>query len=177
MHTSTLSLLLYLCALVLGSVFDNFWKLSTEKLTDLFKRRNHWTVISELCYLNTGWWSGPFSRILRKLLIRVCYTFVPCLLVQFGVIFCLMLFTFAFSALMLLVGHPACRVMGAGVVVYLERGADLHIIQLMSLPLTVSCFSKIQIGFTFLAPAYPGSPAQRAIKRCVCVCVLFTYVC
>jgi len=66
---------------------------------------------------------------------------------------------------------------GAGVVVYLERGADLHIVQLMSLPLTVSCFSKIQIGFTFLAPAYPGSPAQRAIKRCVCVCVCVIYIC
>jgi len=35
----------------------------------------------------------------------------------------------------------------------------------MPLPLTVSCFSKIQIGFTFLVPAYPGSPGQRAVKR------------
>jgi len=42
--------------------------------------------------------------------------------------------------------------------------------QLMPLPLTVSCFSKIQIGFTFLVPAHPGSPGQRAVKR-VCVCV------
>jgi len=42
----------------------------------------------------------------------------------------------------------------------------------MPLPLTVSCFSKIQIGFTFLVPAHPGSPGQRAVKRlCVCVCV------
>jgi len=41
---------------------------------------------------------------------------------------------------------------------------------LMPLPLTVSCFSKIQIGFTFLLPAYPGSPGQRAVKQ-VCVCV------
>jgi len=47
----------------------------------------------------------------------------------------------------------------------LERGADLHMAQLMLLPLTVSCFSKIQIGFTFLVLAYPGSPGQRAIKR------------
>jgi len=43
--------------------------------------------------------------------------------------------------------------------------------QRIPLPLTVSCFSKIQIGFTFLVPAYPGSPGQRAIKR-VCVCYL-----
>ena len=44
--------------------------------------------------------------------------------------------------------------------------------QLMPLPLTVSCFSKIQIGYTFLVPAHPGCPGQRAVKRlCVCVCV------
>ena len=47
---------------------------------------------------------------------------------------------------------------GAGVVISLERGATLHMAQLMPLPLTVSCFSKIQIGFTFLVPVYPGSP-------------------
>ena len=41
---------------------------------------------------------------------------------------------------------------------------------LMPLPLTVSCFSKIRVGFTFLVPAYPGSPGQRAVKR---VFVLF----
>jgi len=40
----------------------------------------------------------------------------------------------------------------------------------MPLPLTISCSSKIQIGFTFLVPAHPGSPGQRAVKR-VCVCV------
>jgi len=48
----------------------------------------------------------------------------------------------------------------------------LHVTQLMPLPLTVSCFSKIQIGFTFLVPAHLSSPGQRADKRvCVCVCV------
>ena len=53
----------------------------------------------------------------------------------------------------------------------LELGADLHMAQLMPLLLTVSCFSKIQIGFAFLVPAHPGSPGKRAIKRvCVCVC-------
>ena len=62
-------------------------------------------------------------------------------------------------------------------VIYLERGADLHLVQLMPLPLTVSCFSKIQIGFTFLVPAHPGSPGQRAVKCvCVCVCVCVTYI-
>ena len=57
-------------------------------------------------------------------------------------------------------------------VICLERGADLHTAQLMPLPLTVSCISKIQIDFAFLVPAHPGSPGQRAVKRvCVCVCV------
>ena len=53
----------------------------------------------------------------------------------------------------------------------LERSADLHIAQLMPLPLTASCFSKIQIG-TFLVPAHLGSPGQRAVKR-VCVCTVY----
>jgi len=56
----------------------------------------------------------------------------------------------AFSALTLLAGlqegHPACK------------------------KTVVGCFSKIQIGFTFLVQAHPGSPGQRAIKR-VCACV------
>ena len=77
---------------------------------------------------------------------------------------------------------------GAGVVICLERGADLHMAQLMPLPLTVSCFSKIQIGVTFLVPAHPGSPGKSAVKR-VCVsmhvlcivlaaaCALYLYVC
>jgi len=89
---------------------------------------------------------------------------------------------FAFSALMLLVGqqdgHPACKKTewwGAGVVICLERGADLHIAMLMPVPLTVSCFSEIQIGFTFLVAAHPGSPRKRAIKW-VCVCVMFVHV-
>jgi len=67
----------------------------------------------------------------------------------------------------------------AGVVICLQRGADLHMAQLMPLPLplTVSCFSKIQIGFTFLVLADMGSPRKRAIKLvyvrvCVFVCVL-----
>jgi len=57
------------------------------------------------------------------------------------------------------------------VVICLERGADLHMAQLMLLPITVSCSNKIQIGFTFLVLAYSGSHGQRAVKR-VCVCVL-----
>ena len=49
-------------------------------------------------------------------------------------------------------------------VICLERGADLHMAQQMPLPLTVSCSGKIQIGFTFLVPAYPGCPGKEAVK-------------
>ena len=67
---------------------------------------------------------------------------------------------------------------GAGVVICLERGWDLHMAQLMPLPLTVSCFSKIQTGFTFLVPARrvvaERGPGRRVcyyylkVLRCVC---------
>jgi len=80
---------------------------------------------------------------------------------------------YAFSALTLLLGWQEghlvfknCVVM----VIWLESGADLHIAQLMPLPLTVLHFSKIQVGFIFLVPAYLGSIGKRAVKR-VCVCV------
>jgi len=53
---------------------------------------------------------------------------------------------------------------GAGMVICLERGADLHMAQLMPLPLTVICFSKIQIGFTFLVLTHLGSAGQRVVK-------------
>jgi len=59
---------------------------------------------------------------------------------------------------------------GAGMVICLERGADLHMAQQMPLPLAVSCFSKIQIGFTFLVPAHLGSPGKGPLNGCVCVC-------
>jgi len=65
-------------------------------------------------------------------------------------------------------GHPACKKTewwGAGMFIC----ADLNTAQLMPLPLTVSCFSEIQTGFTFLVPAHPGGSGQRAVKR-VCVC-------
>jgi len=60
-------------------------------------------------------------------------------------------------------GHPACKKTewwGVGVVICPEQCADLHMAQLMPLPLTVSCLTKIQIGFTFLVPAYLGSPGK-----------------
>jgi len=81
----------------------------------------------------------------------------------------------AFSALMLLVGwlegHPACknRLVGAGVVVCLEQGAHLHMAQLMPLPLTGCCFSKIQIGLPFWYWLTWVVPEKGPLNRCVCV--------
>jgi len=78
---------------------------------------------------------------------------------------------YAFSALTLLVGrqegHPAFKKLSREVLAWLslERGADLRMAQLMPLPLTVSYFFKIQIGFTFLLPARLVSPRQWAVKR------------
>jgi len=70
-------------------------------------------------------------------------------------------------------GRPACKKQSGGVLVWpvvcLEQSTDLHMAQLVPLPLTVSCFTKILIGFTFLVLAHLGSPGKRAVKR-VYVC-------
>jgi len=85
-------------------------------------------------------------------------------------------FCLPFSALTLLVGrqegHPACKKLSSGVLAWLSVCSEvlMHMAQLMPLPLTVSCSSKIRTGFTFLVPAHAGSPGQGAVKR-VCVCV------
>jgi len=82
----------------------------------------------------------------------------------------------AFSALTLLVGrqerHPACKNLSDGVLAWLSVWSEMQTCirpQLMPVSLTLSCFSKIQIGFTFLVPAHPYSPGQKAVKR-MCVC-------
>ena len=56
-------------------------------------------------------------------------------------------------------------------VICMEQSADLHMAQLMPLPVTVSCFSKIQIGFTFLVLAHLGSPGKGLLNGCGCVCI------
>ena len=82
--------------------------------------------------------------------------------------------TIAFSALTLLVGrqdgHPACKKLSGGVQAWLSVWSEVQtwpMAQLMPLPLTVSCFSKIQIGFTFLVPAHLGSPGKGPLNGCV----------
>jgi len=64
---------------------------------------------------------------------------------------------------------------GAGVVICLQWGADLHMAQLMPLPLTVSCFSKIQIGFTFWYRLTRVIPDKGPLNGCVCVCSVLQY--
>ena len=53
-------------------------------------------------------------------------------------------------------------------VICLEKGADCsHMAKLMPLPSpnpVISCLIKIQTGFTFLVPAYPGCPEKEAVK-------------
>ena len=85
---------------------------------------------------------------------------------------------YAFSALTLLVGrqegHPACKKTewwGTGMVICLEQGADLHMAQLMPLPLIVSCFSKIQIGLPFWYRPTRVVLEKGPLNGCVCVCV------
>jgi len=83
----------------------------------------------------------------------------------------------AFSALTLLVGwqegHSACKKLSCGccMVICLERGADLHMAKLMPLPLTVSGFSKIQIGLPFWYRLTWVVPEKGPLNGCVCVCV------
>ena len=84
----------------------------------------------------------------------------------------------AFSALTLLVGqqegHPACKNLSGGVLAWLSVWSEVQTCMslMMPLPLTVSCSSKIQIGFTFLVPAHLDSPGQRAIKWMYVLCII-----
>jgi len=71
-------------------------------------------------------------------------------------------------------GHPACKKTewwGAGVVICLERGADLHMAQLLPVPPTISCLSKIQIGFTFWCRLTWVVPEKGPLNESVCVAV------
>ena len=58
---------------------------------------------------------------------------------------------------------------GAGIVICLEQDAELHTTQLMPLPLTVSCFSKIQIVLPFRYWLTWVVPAKGPLNGCVCV--------
>jgi len=88
----------------------------------------------------------------------------------------------SFSALTLLVGrlegHPACKKLSSGLLAWLS-GARCRLAYgpADATATHCSCFSKIQIGFTFLVPAHPGSSGKRAIKRIVyCNCHLLQII-
>ena len=127
------------------------------------------------------WFLGP-TRVSPKTsswLVQLFYTVQPCVQhtdTDHGI--CDNCRNMAFSALTLLVGrqegHPACKKIewwGAGMVICLELGADLHMAQLMPLPLTVSCFSEIQIGLPFWYRLTRVVPEKGPLNGCVCVCV------
>ena len=125
------------------------------------------TVSDTNCQCVSPWTSGPVHSCQHTWFLLLVFSYY------------FLLTVIAFSALTLSVGrqegHPACKKTewwGAGVVVSLEWGVDLHTAQLMPLPLTVSCFSKIRIGFTFVVPAHPGSPGKGPLNGCVCVFLL-----
>ena len=59
----------------------------------------------------------------------------------------------------------------AGAVICLERGADLHMAQLMPLPLTVSCYSKSRLVLPFWYRLTRVVPEKGPLNGCVCVCV------
>jgi len=59
-------------------------------------------------------------------------------------------------------------------VICLEQGADLHMAQLMSLPLTVSCFSKIQIGLPFWYQLTWVVPEKGPLNTCSVVVIITT---
>ena len=76
-------------------------------------------------------------------------------------------------------------------VICLERDADLHMAQLMPLPLTISCFSKIQIGvltrvvldkgpLNWLLLLYRLTQIvleKGPLNVCVCYCSLIFIIC
>jgi len=85
---------------------------------------------------------------------------------------------FAFSALLLSVlrrcwlgGRKGIRPVKTGLLAWLSVWSEvhLHIAQLLPLPFTVCCFSKIQMCFTFLVLAHPGSPGKGLLNGCMCV--------
>ena len=74
----------------------------------------------------------------------------------------------AFSALTLLVGrqegHPACKKLSGGVLVWLSVWSEVQTCGFHCHSLSLASV-KSRLVFTFLVPAHPGSPGQRAVER------------
>jgi len=142
------------------------WQLKSKKFWILIKRwqggRGSWTI-----YANHSHFSLDNHATISSLFSRPIQKYIHYLLSDPA--------EYAFSALTLLVGrqeeHPACKKLSSGVLAWLPVWSEMLAciwpswFHCHSLSL---CFSKIQIGFTFLVPAHPGSPGKRAIKWGVC---------
>ena len=75
-------------------------------------------------------------------------------------------------------GHPACKKTewwSAGVVIYLERGANLHTAQLMPLPLTVSCSVKSRLALPFWYQLTRVVPGKGPLNGCVCASIFYRF--
>jgi len=69
-------------------------------------------------------------------------------------------------------GHLASKKQSGGVLVWsVWSKVQTCMSQLMLLLLTVSCFGKIQIGFTFVVLAHLGSPRKGLLNVKMCVLV------
>ena len=175
--------------IILARLLYGQWRQFVMRMLKMMRMFQSWSAkwtITLVCFIfifavSECWCSVHLSLVFTvvttsKHLLLVCISQNLSVLCKSSFIVSFQWLLFAFSALTLLVGrqegHPACiktEWWGAGLVVCLQRGADLHMAQLMPLPLSVCCFSKVQIGFTFLVLAHLGSPGKRAVKQ-VCVC-------
>jgi len=135
------------------------------------------TIFNQLAKMLINWNQDNISNTCNQLQLNACSYLIRITINLFWYTF----INVAFSALSLLVGrqegHPACKKLSVEYWCgYLSGcGADLHMAQLMPLPLTDSCFSKIQIGFTFLVLAHPGSPGQNPQGRKMVVVAVHTH--
>ena len=124
---------------------------------DLFSKKWRFTVLENLVfkynYLN--FWKNCFRYVILK--------FVQLMLMLPSVLWCCWLGS------MKGIRPLKTEWWGVGVVISLEWGSDLYMAQMMPLPLAVSCFSKIPIGFTFLVLAHLGSPGKGPSNMGVCV--------
>jgi len=135
--------------------------------TSSLRMRDKINVAKTFCFISSPRCIFSTSTLVIQIEQTVRYVHVCLYLLKFFLFSVSYPGLLAFSALTLLVGrqegHPACKKQrwGASMVICLEWDAYLQMAQLMPLLLTVSCFSKIQIGFTFLVLAHPGSPGKK----------------
>ena len=92
-----------------------------------------------------------------------------------SILYAILLFLYAFSPLMLLVGwqegHPACKKLSGGVLTSVTWLSVWSEVQTFIWPSWCHrhSLSLASVKSRLVLPlAHPGSPGQRAVKRCVC---------